>query len=887
MPGNRIGIIPHFAIFISPICASLFSAGRFFYLARGMLFERDHICDELDRLAAAAAAGQGHVAFIVGEAGIGKTSVLRATAARIGGRMRLLWAACEDLSAAEALTLLRDMPIVDADALDRADDSGSRLALFGDTLARLAAIPTMLLIEDLHWADDGSIDFIRYVGRRIADLPVLLIVSSRTEDQGARGRLARAANDLPPASRRRFELDRLSSVAVGKLAAAHGLIGSAIYTVTGGNPLLVTELLAAGGHRSRSIDDVVVARADRLDPAARAFLDHCAIIPRRISIDRIEAAGVAEDAVRACIEAGLLLPDGDGLAFRHEITRHAIEDALSPLKRRHLHAAELDRLDRVGGSAARRLHHAIGAGDMARIRSLAPQAAANASALGAHREAARAWSAILNDGEAPADPGQCAQYAFELHVTGDISGAIRWQEQALAMHAAADDGLRQGDGLRFLSRLHYLNGHRARADQAGEQAVALLETHPGTPELALAYANLAHLAMLAEHGAEAVRWSERAIPIAEALGRDDILATLLNNHGTAIQYAEPDRGLDLLDRAISLGVKSGSQEHVARAFTNKGWVLMQGRRLEEALATLREGIAYCVERDLDTWRDYMTGGHALALTKMGRWDEAEAAAAPVAADPHNTHLMRNPAVRALALLRIRRGDPGADALIEELRAHMAKGREAPRFIGMALIVAERAWTAGDAPGEALSLLDEAAALARVDGCPWDRAALWFWRDKLQGGVAPPDRLPPPYVRLAAGDMAGSAQAFADIGLPFDQALALAEGDETQATRGVAMLERLGAVATAARIRLDLGDRGLRRGTRGPRASTRANSFGLTRREIDVLRAIDRGLTNKEIGERLFVSAKTIDHHVSSILGKFGARTRGEAAALARAQGMID
>lgn len=851
-----------------------------------MLLERDDILGELDLLAGEAAAGKGAVAFVVGEAGIGKTSVLRAAAERIGADLRVLVAACEDLSTAEALTLLRDLTLVDHDALDRANDSGSRLALFGETLHLLARQPTLLLIEDLHWADDGSIDFIRYIGRRIADLPLLLVISSRNEDLGARSRLARAANDLPPSLRRRFELARLSSVAVGKLAAAHGLIGSAIHDVTDGNPLLVAEILAAGGRRSASIDDLVVGRADRLDEAARAFLNYCSIIPRRVSLDQIVASGVTDTVIQACTESALLLTDGDGLAFRHEITRRAIEDALSPLARSLLHRRELDRLDRIGASAARRLHHAIGANDRVRIEELAPLAAQQASALGAHREAASAWAALLEASEHPGDPAQCERYAFELHVTGEIGRAIEWQKRALAIYAAAGDRLRHGDGLRFLSRLHYLNGQRALADKAAQEAIRPLEEFPGTAELALGCANLAHLAMLADDCAEAVRWSEKAIPIAEQLGREDILATVLNNYGTAMQYDDLDRSLALLDESIALGIRTASQEHVARAYTNKSWTLMQACRFEEALAVHREGIDYCRERDLDTWDDYMSGGRALTLLDLGRWDEAEQFARAVVIDRANTHLMRNPAVRALALLRIRRGVDDWQPLIDELRTHMENGREPPRFISMAMIVAEQAWTNGDPPDQAAALLEEAAGLSKLYGSPWDRGALWAWRRRLGFDGASPDSVASPYSRLAAGDIAGAAAIFRAHTMPFAEASILIGGDPDQSAAGLAILDQLGAAATAARARTELIGRGLRRGSRGPRASTRSNDFGLTKREIEVLVAMDKGWTNREIGERLFVSAKTVDHHVSAILGKLNARTRGEAAAVARTTGLI-
>jgi len=852
-----------------------------------MLLERDDIVAQLDRLAGEALTGRGSVAFVVGEAGIGKTSVLRAVAERLADRLRLLWSACEDLSTAEALTLLRELSVVNGIALDHATDSGSRLALFGDTLERLATFPSVLLIEDLHWADDGSIDFVRYIGRRIADLPLMLIVSSRNEDQGARGRLARAANDLPPTIRHRFDLARLSPVAVGKMAAAKGLIGSALHEMTGGNPLLVFEMLAAGGKRSASIDDIVVGRADGLDDEARAFLDYCAIIPRHVSLQQIEAERVTDAAIAACTETGLLLADGTGLAFRHEITRRAVEDALSPQRRAQLHRRELERLDRASASAARRLHHAIGAGDRTRIEELAPLAAQQASSLGAHREAANAWAALLERDDWDKDPFHFERYAFELHLTGEIARAIEWQQRALEIRAATGDRLRQGDGLRFLSRLRYLNGERSLAEQTGMQATEMLTAFAETPEIALAYANLAHLAMLTDDTTEAVRWSERAIPIARQLGRDDILATVFNNYGTAIQYENFDRGIDLLDQSIALGRSTRSEEHVARAYTNKGWSLMQARRLNDALVVLNEGVDYCRDRDLDTWADYMTGGLALTQLDLGQWDEAERLARLVVIERDNTQLTRNPAVRALALLRIRIGHGDPEPLVAELRAHMENGAETPRFVSLALIFAERTWTEGRACDDALALLESAAALASSTGSPWDRSAIWAWQRRLGASVSPPAGMTVGYAALAGGDIAGAVAACQAHVMPFEEAMVLTTGDEEQTAAGLALLDRIGASATAVRVRASLGARGLRRGARGPRASTRANSFGLTTRELHVLGAIDKGWTNKEIGERLFVSPKTIDHHVSAILGKVDARTRGEAAAFARAHGLIE
>ena len=851
-----------------------------------MLLERDHVLEELDALARAAGEGRGKVAFVVGEAGIGKTSVLRAFADRLNGRLRSYWTACEDINSPEALTILRELPEVSAAALDTGADGGSRLTLFREALSGLSDVPTVVFIEDLHWADDGSIDFIRYAGRRIEDLPLLLVISSRNEEQGARSRIVRAAGDLPPSSRSRWDLDRLSSVAVGQLAAAQGQIGSRIHMVTDGNPLLVSELLANSGIRSNSIDELVVGRAGQLPPEARAFLDFCSIIPRRVSIDQIEAAGASDESVQVCVDSGLLLPDGDGLAFRHELTRHAIEDALTPLRRRQLHASELDRLDRAGASPARRLHHAISSGNRERIIELAPIAAEQAARLGAHGEAVRAWGAMLELDDAGGDPMPRERYAFELHMIGKLPEAIEWQKRVIDLYAEADDRLRLGDCLRFLSRLRYMNGERALADSAAEDAIGILEPLGETAELADAYNMRAQLAMLADRNLEAVRWSELAGPIAGKFDRNDLRSTILNNHGTALQYRDYDRALAMLEQSIELGMRSGSHEHVARAYINRGWMVLMRPALAASIPALEQGIEYCRENELAAWEQYMRGGKALANLGLGRWDEALTEASAVLAHPAATALVRNPATRALATLQIRRGLPGVEGLVKDLCEHGAKGAEAPRFNSYAMIVAERAWTAEAEHEAALALLAEAFGLAKPDARPWDAANMWFWSRKLGASFEQPELMPEPFARLASGDIEGAASAMRELDMPFDEAMMLVEGDEEQALRGLALLEQLGAEATAARVRSELAERGIRKGTRGPRASTRSNNFGLTKREIDVLREIDSGKSNKEIANKLFVSPKTVDHHVSSILAKTESRTRGEAAALARREALL-
>lgn len=838
-----------------------------------MLLERDDHLDQLEALLARAMAGEGNVAFVAGEAGIGKTSLLHAFADRVRLSARIVSAACEDLSAPEALSLLRDLSIVDQRAFADAGRDQSRLSFFSDVLQDLCREPTVLLLEDIHWADDASLDFVRYVGRRLAAAPLLVVASVRNDESEARQRLHRAAVDIPKTVRTLIELPRLSSKAVGRMAAAYGLIGHAIHDATGGNPLFVSEMLSSKGGRPALIDEIVVSKAAALSEGARALLDMCSIYPRRTPYGALLEAQVVDAALDECLASGMLVDAEEGLAFRHELIRQAVERALPPMRRLRFHVAALNQLEASGASAARCLHHALAAGDAAKVVALAPVAAEQASALGSHRAAAQAWRSMLDiDGLDPErEVSARERYAFELHMFGAMSEAIEQLRLAQQMHASNGNPLRSGDCQRFLSRLHYLDGNRSAADAEGQAAVRCLERLGESSELALAYANLAHLAMLAEDSATAIGWSEKAERLATTFGRTDILATVYNNWGTAIQFMDPGRATEMVERSIALGIATGSQEHVARAYTNLGWLKLQARKLEAADEALQRGISYCLDNELGVWRDYMAGTRALALVQMGRWAEAEEAAREIAERNDNTLLMRNPAVRALALIGIRRGAADVSRHIEELKGHMDRGREFPRFGPYAAIVAEQAWTSGSGAAPAIALVDEAIAMAGLDHNVQMKSELRYWRGKLANG---------PAERESVADRGWTP------GMPFEHALALSEGDEEQAREALDMLAKLGAVATEARLRTELIERGLRIGARGPRASTRENPYQLTKRELQILDCLDQGLTNKQIGEKLFVSAKTVDHHVTSILGKLAAGTRGEAAAKARAEGIL-
>ncbi len=846
------------------------------------LIERGTQLDQLEALLTEALNGSGRVVALVGEAGAGKTALMEVFAARAKARVRILRGACEDLSIADTLAPLYDLANEAGWPLERDLGGGhDRIPLFGRALDALSGHPTLVVIEDVHWADDATLDFIRFFGRRIANRYVLLLLTARTDGSEVQRRARRAVSDIPSDRLTRIDVPMLSEAAVIDLAKTSGQDGRALFSATAGNAFYVTECLRAdGGLPPSSIRDAVLARAERLPDAARAVLDAASVFPRAAEADLLEA--LCPDAAAGltdCLAAGLLEARDRGYAFRHEIARRSVELDVPEPRRRALNARLLSALrGRSEMPFARLVHHAREAGDDAAVRDLAPDAARQASRLGAHRQALGYYQVLLEQADAFAVEYRAdlfERFAFESHVTGGMSQAIAAQAEARRLRASLHDAIGEGACLRWLSRLSYLAGDREAADRYGQAAVAVLEPAGPSATLAMAWSNLSQLAMLGGHGADALVSGERAIAMAETFGRADIVCHALNNIGVGLEWRNPDAGRAYLDRALTVARDGGFDEEVARIYTNRGCLELENHALDDAARFLRDGIDYCTERDLDTWRFYMLGCLAQARLFQGRWDEAGMTAFTVVANAQATPLMRFPAVVALARLRLRRGDPDAVSLIDELYLFLDKGREFPRLAACATVVAEQAWLEGRDPAPALRLIDEAMEVA-PEG--YGLGELVMWRLLL----VPDDVLPPlpivtPYDRILAGDWTGAAKASRDLGMPYETALALTVCGRVEA---LAIFDGLGARVASRRA-----CQGLRAaGVVVPVAPHRNEQ--LTAREHEVLSLIARGESNKTIARSLNISPKTVDHHVSAVLRKLDAASRSQAAARARDAGWL-
>ena len=860
------------------------------------LLEREQFLAELEAIFAEVVGGHGRFVLVSGEAGIGKTSLIEWFAETHSQQARVLWGACDALLTPRALGPLYDIaPQTQSNLSTLLEEEAPRTSILSAVLQEMdhSTRPSIVVIEDVHWADEATLDLLKFLGRRISKVKSMLIVSYRDDEVGLDHPLRLVLGDLPSRSLARLRLPPLSNSGVNTLAERAGRSVEDLYAVTGGNPFFVTEVLSSNEPGIPvTVSDAVLSRGRRLSPATREVLELVSVVPAKAEMWLInDAIGSTTKALEECINAGMLRCEDEALAFRHELARRATEDSLAVPRRQSLHGLILKALLNRKSEAqlARIVHHAAQAGEEEAVLKYAPVAARQAAALNAHRESASHYQTALRYAAAlsPEERARLLESrSYELHVTDQNDLALEARREALEIWEKVGDKRRQGDNLRWMSRHAWFLGQKAEAESYGLAAVTILETLPPSPELAMAYSNRSQLHMLADETQAAMLWGTRAIELAERLGATETLVHALNNVGSAELLSGNEQGRIKLEESLHLALANDLQDYVARALTNLGAFTVRARNYPRAMKYIDHLIAYSTEHGLDARTLYIFGWRARAHLEQGDWAKAAEDASFVLGKYRLSAITRIPALAVLAHVRIRRGDPHIEPLLTEGRDLAMKSGELQRIAPIASASAEFAWLKGDLEQTAIEA-QAVLSMPRAEDDPWLYGEFAFWLWRVGGDPQTHERIAAPYALQMSGDWRGAANAWKELGCPYEEALALADGDESAKLAALEILERLGAGPAAERLRHTLRATGVRGIPRGPRPSTKENPSGLTNRQVEVLKLIADGLGNSEIGERLFISAKTVDHHVSAILSKLDARTRGEAVAVALEAGLIN
>jgi DNA-binding CsgD family transcriptional regulator/tetratricopeptide (TPR) repeat protein len=851
-----------------------------------MLLEREPELARLDALVDSLDEEGGRVVLIRGEAGIGKSTLV---AAFVEGHRdaHVLFGACDDLLTPEALGPFWDMARDEPD-IDKALDAEDRQLLFRTALELLSRSlrPTLLIVEDTQWADDATLDAIKYLGRRIGRTNGLLVLTYRDTELDADHPLRQVLGDLPPGNVERFQLKPLSRHAIEAMVGSRDLDVSAILAQTDGNPLFVTELLAAddAGAVPSSIRETALGRVSRVSPGARELLELLAVIPGAAERDLVERlAGKRIDSLDEGVRTGLIRRVGDSIAFAHELLRRAVEASIPAERRRQLNQSVLGALP-SSADPARLAHHAREAGDVEAILIHGPAAARAAVAADSLRAALDHLRAVEPhlDRLPPAEAAQILHELAQQEYDHDDPKALGHITRAVELRRGLDDPLPLSESLVLLSMVEYGMLNTETALDHITEAVAAASIDPGSREYARALRHQGYVLWLHyEDIPRALPIVDEALAIAEGIGDELAVMEALTTKGNIEYSIGMPGGMEMVETVRAMAERGGYRWREVSALQNMSGMAADFRHMSVAVDLARRAIEASIRYEQRALEKGTLAMYAEMLMWLGDWDRAIDTATGAFEGQRYIEAIAWRVIGTIqARSRGRAGRAPLDRMWEVSKSTMALTTADP----CAGALAEYMWLTGDEDPEWLRRCDEILTAGLEVGNPWPSGAFAFWMWKLGRLDGIPEGSADFYMGIPEGRIAETATFWADRGIQYEQALALMHGDQAQRFEALRLADDLGADALSARIREGLVADG-HRVPRGRSRSTRSHEAGLTARQAEVLGLLVEGMTNGEIADRLFLSPKTVENHVAAILVKLEAPNRVEAVDEARRLGI--
>ncbi|SEV95967.1 transcriptional regulator, LuxR family [Chitinophaga sp. YR573] len=822
--------------------------------------------------------GEGHCILVTGEPGIGKTSLVKAFCNEIKLKYKVYQGTCDALFTPRPLAPLYDILLqLSGDIAAFNGNIEDRTTLFFSVLQLLQEpkFPTVLIFEDIHWADEATLDFIKFLSRRISQLQCLFILTYRDDEVHSRHPLRNVLGQLSPQIYTRIQLLPFSRQAVEKLSREKGYSGEDVYSVSGGNPFYVSEILASySGGVPDNIMDSILFVYNGLEDHTRHLWEVLSIFPAGFEIRYLkEMEPLYEEALKFCLEKKILIIRDRRIVFKHELYRRTIESTLPPLLRTNLNQKVLTiflQIFEQNGEIERIIHHAQYADNDTLVVHYAPVAARQAASVGAHTEAARLYLTTLTYYQGK-DTDTLIQffenYAYECYLTNQIHEAIKYTEKAFVL--LKDHQEKSGNCLRFLSRLWWLAGNRKNAESFSQASVELLQDLPSSTSKAMSFSNMSHLKMMLDQHAECIFWGKKAIAIAEELHDEETLSHALNNVGSVEVFIKSSHqhGWELLQKSLDIALKNSFHEHAARAYSNLASTGIKMKDYAFTREILETGIAYCEKRDLDLWRSNMLSWKALMHLETADWDYALMIANNLLKNDIQPASFAITSLLIVAKISMRKGKPDSLSLLIEAKKKAFETTQLQWILPTVIALLEYEWITGEVILSKEELDQVKSSIFEVENAEF---ALWMHKARKQQ-VALPEihegyQINNPY----------AANLWEKSGATYLQAMILFEGDEDSKKNALKIIQALDAKAVYEKMKYEMKKSGIRYIPRGIRKTTQSNPCQLTDRELDVLVLLNKGLTNREIADTLFISAKTVDHHISSILFKLDAKSRAKA-----------